>query len=249
MSDDRTRRLERYAAFATVPTIGVMGAHLCAGGGGGSEDFYHYGGPAIVIERTNQFSWTQTTGSDSGFSYGVQKAYGSEKLDEPDEPKAFNGAISTTKADGRSGTGRLGMIKGDGIDFAWTRLDEGRQIDSNLKFSGSMGVLSGRFTSFSESGSVMDTVVIGDWAVDSSGEEVRGFMALAGPSGDESYQGFGWIDIGWDGDVLTIYDYAVNFEGTIRAGQTSLAAVPGAGGLAALAMGAAGLRRRRKQTA
>jgi MYXO-CTERM domain-containing protein len=248
MSDDRTRRLERYAAFATVPTIGVMGAHLCAGGGGGSEDFYHYGGPAIVIERTNQLSWTQTTGSFSGSSYSAQKAFGGVKLpDTDDQVKAFNGALSTTKADGRSDIGRVAKIKSNDIDFGWTRLADGQQIDSNVNFSGSIGVLSARITEFSKSGTFSTT--IGDWAVDSSGEEVRGFMAFAGPSGDESYEGFGWVDIGWDGDVLTIYDYAVNFEGTIRAGQTSLAAVPGAGGLAALAMGAAGLRRRRKQTA
>jgi MYXO-CTERM domain-containing protein len=59
---------------------------------------------------------------------------------------------------------------------------------------------------------------------------------------------FGWIDIGWDGDTLTIYDWAINTNGSIHVGQTTTA-VPGATGLAALAMGAAGLRRRRKRAA
>ena len=83
----------------------------------------------------------------------------------------------------------------------------------------------------------------GDWLTD--GEEVRGIIGMAGMDVGE-----GWIDIGWDNDSLIIYDWAVNFDGQIVAGQTeAAAAVPGAGGIAALAMGAAGLRRRRKRTA
>ena len=86
MSHDRTRRLERYAAFAAVPTVSVLGGHLYADGLAGSDPFYHYGGPAIVIERTNQLSWTSTTGSDSRFSYSAQKAFGGENVIESFQP-------------------------------------------------------------------------------------------------------------------------------------------------------------------
>ena len=80
--------------------------------------------------------------------------------------------------------------------------------------------------------------------------EVRGFLSFIADDDGSEIQMCGWLDIGWDGDLLTIYDYAFILNDSIEAGQTSSStAVPGAGGLAALAMGAAGLRRRRKKSA
>lgn len=61
---------------------------------------------------------------------------------------------------------------------------------------------------------------------------------------------FGWVEFGWDGDVMTIYDWAYDTTGgSIAAGDVGATAVPGATGLAALALGAAGLRRKRKSNA
>ena len=92
--------------------------------------------------------------------------------------------------------------------------------------------------------------------------------SIHGPSGvgvnDPTYIGFGINDpndsvgtlYGWaqlmftrvpDGLNIHIIDYAYDDTGAaITAGDTGATAVPGAGGLVALACGAAGLRRRRK---
>ena len=97
-----------------------------------------------------------------------------------------------------------------------------------------------------------DTVVdeqfaTGEWAALGT-DEMRGFVGWGMDSPDGTT--FGWMDVGWDGEVLSIYDWAFSTNGSIAAGQTSeVSAVPGGTGLAALAMGAAGLRRRRNRSA
>ena len=64
-----------------------------------------------------------------------------------------------------------------------------------------------------------------------------------------AWLGYGWMDVGWDGEGLSIFDWAFSTDGGIAAGQTSeMTSVPGATGLAALALGAAGLRRRRNRS-
>ncbi|MEC8321038.1 MAG: hypothetical protein VX012_06490 [Planctomycetota bacterium] len=79
----------------------------------------------------------------------------------------------------------------------------------------------------------------------------RGFLALGFElDGDRV---FGWADISLstDGLSLTVHGWAFEDSGeAIIAGQTGASnAVPGLGGLAALACGAAGLRRRRDRVA
>ena len=106
---------------------------------------------------------------------------------------------------------------------------------------------SSSFSSKSGSGGGSDStsIIKGNWLPDGD-EETRGFAGFFIGDGEGS-EGYGWIDIGFDGETLTIYDWAYNTNGSLAAGSTT--AVPGGAGLAALAMGAAGLRRRRKRSA
>ena len=80
----------------------------------------------------------------------------------------------------------------------------------------------------------------------------RGFLALGFELDGETV--FGWADISLstDGLSLTVHGWAFEDSGeAIVAGQTEGGdnAVPGLGGLAALACGAAGMRRRRDRVA
>ena len=79
----------------------------------------------------------------------------------------------------------------------------------------------------------------------------RGFLALGFDLDGETV--FGWADISLstDGLSLTVHGWAFEDSGSgIVAGETGASnAVPGLGGLAALACGAAGMRRRRDRVA
>ena len=79
----------------------------------------------------------------------------------------------------------------------------------------------------------------------------RGFLALGFDLDGETV--FGWADISLstDGLSLTVHGWAFEDSGAgIVAGETGASnAVPGLGGLAALACGAAGMRRRRDRVA
>lgn len=79
-----------------------------------------------------------------------------------------------------------------------------------------------------------------------------GFAVDVGEPFGDSLTKFGWLDLSWDAELkeLTIHGYAYNTDGTILAGEMPTSTpVPGAGGLLALAAGAAGLRRRRDRVA
>ena len=79
----------------------------------------------------------------------------------------------------------------------------------------------------------------------------RGFLAIGFELNGETV--FGWADISLSTDELSLTVHGWAFEdsgGSILAGQTeSSTPVPGIGGLAALACGAAGLRRKRNRVA
>ena len=239
-SSDGTNRLERYAMLAAIPTLGVTGSVMA----GDTIDFVHYGGPAIVFERDNVFS--------SG-SYGGGVIYSApftvlnlhvEKSNSKNVKDITAARITAKNIDSAS---VIAMGNRGDQDGPWAAmLDFGAQVGGgSTTFNYNSATVAGRLSGTSKSQSVSTSR--GD-RLTSDGEEVRGYLGFAGVGDDAA--GFGWFDIGWDGDALTIYDYAVNFVGGITAGQTEAAsAVPGAGGLAALAVGAAGLRRRRKRTA
>ena len=260
-------RLEHYIKYALVPTMGAVTASLTAGGGGDiPTGFYHYGGPAITVDRTqlvNASSFMKTDSnviSASGsFSYGthvfatdggfeVFQAFNGQANDlfirqnkfGPDGP---TGDTVFEYVDGRE----AGFDAFGGGTFGTQLLQSGEQVNvKSSKGPTEPGFVAATKTESSGKNSevkVQSSTSFGDWRT-SDGEEVRGIMGATNGEAE------GWVDVGWDNGSLIIYDWAVNFDGQIVAGQTeAAAAVPGAGGIAALAMGAAGLRRRRKRSA
>ena len=244
------KRLSHYAAIATVPVIGVAGATATSMAG----DIIHYGGPAIVIDRTMSTSYSgastyihmsygfggifspASTGS-AGYAanFNVSKSNSSMYINKRGAKVAMNMGKSVSGfAVGTDGSGLLKMVSASqNIDLKNFNANSSiAKVAKSVSAASSMSSFSTR---------------IGDFAAGSAGEETRGYIAFGIWSDDMDSPDFGWMDIGWDGDVLTIYDWALNTNGSIHVGQTS--AVPGATGLAALAMGAAGLRRRRKRVA
>ena len=79
----------------------------------------------------------------------------------------------------------------------------------------------------------------------------RGFLALSFDLDGETVYGWAAVTLGSDGMSLSVDSWAFEDSGEgILAGQTEDATpVPGIGGLAALACGAAGLRRKRNRVA
>ena len=80
-------------------------------------------------------------------------------------------------------------------------------------------------------------------------DEERGYIGFFMET--ESSYGFGWLDIGYDfeSNTLTMYDWAFNDDGDLNAGHGPPPLVPGPTGLLALALGAAGIRRKRNRVA
>ena len=259
-------RLEHYIKYALVPTMGAVTASLSAGGSDVPTGFYHYGGPAITVDRTNLVNATAIMKTDSNvisasgsFSYGthVFETDGGLEVFRAFNAQANDVFIRQNKLgpDGPTGdtifnntNGREAGFEafGDG-KFGTQLLQSGEQVNlKSSKGSNEPGIVAATKTETNgkngEAKGQLSTS-FGDWRT-SDGEEVRGIIGAT--NGDAE----GWVDVGWDNGSLVIYDWAVNFDGQIVAGQTeAAAAVPGAGGIAALAMGAAGLRRRRKRSA
>ena len=230
-------RLERYALFAALPTVGIGGSYAFAG-----DSILHYGGPAIEITRSFATSFDNifiSSGSAlvPGFDMAGFNFYEREVKDNG-VTKSFREAGLEADSDKYFGVteGIFGEMLAAGDQIS---IDSREWAESEVILAGQKSVTDSSTTIFQST--------VGDWALDDGDEEARGFLAFAL---DEENPMFGWLDIGWDNETLTIYDFALNTDGNIAAGQTSSAtAVPGAGGLAALAMGAAGIRRRRKKGA
>ena len=252
-------RFEQYLKYAVVPAMGAVTASLSAGGDLPPTGFHHYGGPAITVDRTQyiNISTNLPPGSEvvsaTGFlSAGVQffatdggfEVFSAINLDADVFIRSYKeGTSGPTEFNEK--VGRVAGVAGPDI-VGNQLLQAGDEIDVRSSKSSNGGILAADKSKAKgiDSKTLTSTAfTTGDWLTD--GEEVRGIIGMAGMDVGE-----GWIDIGWDNDSLIIYDWAVNFDGQIVAGQTeAAAAVPGAGGIAALAMGAAGLRRRRKRTA
>lgn len=251
-------RFEHYLKYAVVPAMGAVTASLSAGGDLPPTGFYHYGGPAITVDRT-QYINLSTFGSPgselvsaSGFlSAGVQ-TFATDGGAEVFSVINLNADIFTRSyKEGTSGPTEFNdkVIRGAGVGgpglVGNQMLQAGDEIDirSSKSACGTLAADKSKAKGVESKTLTSTAFTTGDWLTD--GEEVRGIIGMVGMDVGE-----GWIDIGWDNDSVVIYDWAVNFDGQIVAGQTeAAAAVPGAGGIAALAMGAAGLRRRRKRTA
>jgi MYXO-CTERM domain-containing protein len=268
-SQTNARRFERYLAVAALPAAGLAGQSIA--------DVIHYGGETIRVER-NEYSGGNGSGEHFGQA-GLGFPAGFNADAAVGMNRSMTAALSSDYAFA-SAAMRVGMLSNGGIDglgFA-VCADAGVGQLGGLAGGAFSGDLAAgcNLLHFFQAGSIIDnqiemadngavamsvsamatvfgdTVVdeqfaTGDWA--SLGlDEVRGFVGWGMETTDGT--NFGWMDIGWDGEVLSIYDWAFSTNGSIAAGQTSaVSAVPGGTGLAALAMGAAGLRRRRNRGA
>ena len=269
-SQNNARRFERYLAVAALPAAGLAGQSIA--------DVIHYGGETIRVER-NEYSGGNGSGEHFGQAglgfpagFNADAAIGMNRSMTATLSSEFafasaamrTGMLSNGGVEGLgfavcadAGFGQLGGLAGGlfGSDMAagcnlLHFFQAGSIIDDQIQMADSGAVA----MSVSAMASVFgDTVVdeqfaAGEWASLGVDDEVRGFVGWGMESADGTT--FGWMDVGWDGDVLSIYDWAFSTNGSIAAGQTSeVSAVPGGTGLAALAMGAAGLRRRRNRSA
>lgn len=265
-------RFERYLAIAAVPAAGMSGHALA--------DIIHYGGPTIRVERTQQSGTAGDGGSRhfGSASLGLPSSFGGEYANAVNNSIsatlssdfAFAGAVMRNgmlsngglsnlafAVCGSSSNGQLGGLAGSffgGSPMAGCNLlnifQAGDQIDSQIGDFGAGGMValsvSAMATAFGEV-IIDESAAVGEWAVVGV-DESRGFVGWSFDTTEG--MAYGWMDVGWDGEILSIYDWAFNTDGSIAAGQTSQStAVPGGTGLALLAMGAAGMRRRRKQSA
>jgi MYXO-CTERM domain-containing protein len=259
--DPSARRLERYLAVAALPVAGISGAL--------SADIIHYGGDVIRIDRSSG-DGEAVLGLPSSFNAASARGLNQSMTATVSSQFAFAsaamqlGVLSNGGADGlgfaicaEGSFGQLGGLAGSlfGSDFAagcnfLEFLDEGAQIDNQLAFADNGAVA----MSVSAMATVFGNVVAdeafsaGEWAAQGSGDESRGFVGWQLETAEGT--SYGWMDVAWDGSVLSIFDWAFSTDGSIAAGQTSeVSSVPGGTGLAMLALGAAGLRRRRKHSA
>jgi MYXO-CTERM domain-containing protein len=268
-SQTHNRRFERYFAVAALPAVGLAGQSLA--------DVIHYGGSTIRIER-NDYSGGSGSGEYFGQA-GLGFPAGFNADDALGMNRSMTAAMSSEYASA-SAAMRVGMLSNGGIEglgfavcadggigqlggLAGGVFGSDMAAGCNLLHFFQAGSIIDDQIQMADSGAVAMSVsamatVFGDTVVDeqfATGEwaslgtdEMRGFVGWGMDSPDGTT--FGWMDVGWDGEVLSIYDWAFSTNGSIAAGQTSeVSAVPGGTGLAALAMGAAGLRRRRNRSA
>jgi MYXO-CTERM domain-containing protein len=245
-------RFARYMVLAAIPAG--------ASAGYATADIIHYGGPAIEIGRSIVSSSTSTSGNFI-FSHGSASIlYGGTS--GPMMGQNIGQHISISSESGLNGhfdaqAAKIKMNRDAGSSWAIATMGYGlaKRFNQSSVIGGSISKLNPSIaklamtvsTSFVDSQSSQSSFAqIGEWAVE-EGEESRGYLGFAHFDEETGSIGFGWMDIGWDGELITIHDWAFNTNGSIHVGQTT--AVPGGTGLAALAMGAAGMRRRRKRVA
>jgi hypothetical protein len=138
--------------------------------------------------------------------------------------------------------GASGVICAVSAGSLLSNLAASATVNNQATFNGNALGFSFNGSNGAESGS------LGQWA--------NGAAEKSGYIGFKSGNRYGWVEVTWDYSgignrygQLTIGDYAVGAAGqTVMAGVTP-AAVPGLGGLAALACGAAGMRRSRMRSA
>lgn len=258
--------------MAAVPAAGMSGYAMA--------DIIHYGGATIKVERSHQsgtagdggarYFGSSSLGLPQGFGggngVGINMSMSASLSSEFAYAGAAmrlgmlsNGGLSNLAfaVCGSTSSGQLGGLAGSFFGDTPTGacnllhiFQAGDAITGRAAEFGVGGMValsaSARATAFGDV-IVDESTAVGEWAA-SNGEEARGFVGWSFDTSDGT--AFGWMDVGWDGETLSIFDWAFNTDGSIAAGQMSEATgVPGGAGLAALAMGAAGMRRRRKRSA
>ena len=228
---ERTNRLRNYAGLASIP-LGL------AVTGNAMSEIIHWDGASCLADdptyNVKFFSTGSNYNMDSGpagtitgtFAFSM---YASQDASSPYDPYFLGEAITKFKAS-------AAMTNSSALQ----RLDYGDLIDGS------------NFASSFDS-----TIVRGSNPTSSGGS-----ATFSGPFlGNSGYVGFSFSNTSGDvfyawafisqaaANYFTISEWAFdNTGGAIRAGQTQASnAVPGIGGIAALACGAAGLRRRRNR--
>ena len=157
--------------------------------------------------------------------------------------KAFNSASEFTHSFSSSFFCRAGL-NGVGFDFNWKIVSSGVAVDNTLGFTGSEE-LRRWYTYYSSR------------FIHTSGDLSTGTNNLIAFSLESTETHYGWINYSLakedDGYAFTVNSWAYNDvagQGIIAGEDTAAGstAVPGIGGLAALAIGAAGVRSRRQRT-
>ena len=232
----KSNRIESYLVLAATPA--VIGSIATA-------DVYHYDGPAISVSTgglpLSSFSGTLEWKS---FVVGGGSMIGTVFMDV----NAWRGSFSEFgRSAGLEGSGSSnvyggfiadkgpGGIKPNAQRFSYSAKMPGKNMPSPKAKIGGSSHHSASSSSFGE--------------FNGDGEE-RGYIGIYMET-KESH-GFGWLDIGYDfaSNTLTMYDWAFNDDGDLYAGHdTPPASVPGPTGLLALAVGAAGIRRKRNRVA
>ena len=255
MSSSSTR-LERYLTIAACGS-GAVGLAVSPLHG----DIHHFSSEFILSlpggsSTQGSTSWNFTGGSVSWWVNGSRSASMSTFNRTTTWSSSFTSMRATTGyntiywfATGSQigsrlfGAGELiDLSTMQDVGFSWASIHFEHSWFSNYYyfFSSSYGGTSTR-QRFSSSGSSDGVISPGD----------RGFLALGFDLGGETVYGWADISLSSDGLSLTVHSWAFEDSGEgILAGQTENATpVPGLGGLAALACGAAGLRRKRDRVA
>ena len=249
-------RLDRYAAIAACGSgaVGVAVSPLHA-------DIQYFGSEFTLSlsDAWNTSEYAFQTISGGGVVWGLRyfrSAVGSSQTSYYPLGSAwyYAWAVSSQSVRGWSAFGLMDQAvllnAGDPINSAilssegdWCNLHYGYHFYNYFAMSYSYG--DGRLYTSTRGGE--HTTSYGPLA---SGE--RAFLALGFRSSDQSlFMGWADISLSTDGLSLTVHGWAFEDSGAgIVAGETGASnAVPGLGGLAALACGAAGMRRRRDRVA
>ncbi|MCP4895056.1 MAG: hypothetical protein GY911_14750 [Actinomycetales bacterium] len=214
-------RLARYAAIAATPVAGSALGDVT------------YVSVETTITSNSGYTVSQT-GPQGSFSFAILPKFASDG--EPGATNIYwcdftagsnvNWLLETSSFFQRFSDGEMisaGAVDRLGTDQGWVATTQ----------RGSYGSLADSYGNFAVGYGPAQSGYIGFT-----------FLADDG-TGDVSH--YGYVSITWDGVDLTLHGYAwenVGGEGIV-AGST---AVPGLGGLAALAIGAAGVRSRRQRT-
>lgn len=215
-------RLARYAAIAATPVAGSALGDVT------------YVSVETTITSNNRYTVSQT-GPQGSFSFDIRPRFASDG-----DP----GTTNIYFCDFTAGSNVNWLLETNTTFFQ--RFSDGEMISAGAvdRLGTDQGWVA--TTQRDSNGSLADSY--GNFAVGDGPSQSGyvGFTFLADDgAGDVSH--YGYVSITWDGVDLTLHGYAwenVGGEGIV-AGST---AVPGLGGLAALAIGAAGVRSRRQRT-
>jgi MYXO-CTERM domain-containing protein len=265
-------RYESYLALAAVPVVGIAGnavSEIIHYGGsivrverGTTQYDSNYGvnhgiafgnasvgfvSSGMASAQVGNFAANISISSEFAFAGAEMRMGRVADLGFGDVSFAIQGYASLGQIGGLAG----GLLGGEIASFCnlLQRFEKGEAIGASVGSFAASGAVamsaSARATIFGLT-VAQGSFEAGEWAA-AEDEETRGYAGIQLDL--DGTDAFGWVEFGWDGDVLTIYDWAYDTEGSISAGETGGAtAVPGGAGLVALAMGAAGMRRRRNRS-